>query len=194
MARIKNVLVDLKHYKSYFYKESQKKEYKKSLQEVKESIDLLTSYAFTDVTFNTANKNKLIVDYSRLLSKDKRVFLLTLYIPEMNDYAQRSERHKLQFQRKLQDVLAILREKMKKVNEHERDVYVSDGCLHMIFDREARAREVMSFISVLQDRKSFPFENRPKYCEVTKISKKPNKNLYNAMRTNIKSVSPNEKK
>ena len=112
----------------------------------------------------------------------------------MNDYAQRSERHKLQFQRKLQDVLAILREKMKKVNEHERDVYVSDGCLHMIFDREARAREVMSFSSVLQDRKSFPFENRPKYCEVTKISKKPNKNLYNAMRTNIKSVLPNEKK
>ena len=86
MARTKNILVDLKHFKSYFYKESQKKEYKKSLQEVKESFDLLTSYAFTDVTFNTANKNKLIVDYSRLLSKDKRVFLLTLYIPEMNDY------------------------------------------------------------------------------------------------------------
>ena len=194
MARIKNVLVDLKHYKSYFYKESQKKEYKKSLQEVKESIDLLTSYAFTDVTFNTANKNKLIVDYSRLLSKDKRVFLLTLYIPEMNDYAQRSERHKLQFQRKIQDVLTVLREKMRKVNEHERDIYVSDGCLHMIFDRESRAREVMSFISILQDRNSFPFSNRPKYCEVTKISKKPNKNLYNAMRTNIKSVLPNEKK
>lgn len=194
MARVKNVLVDLKHYKSYFYKEPQKKEYKKSLQEVKESIDLLTSYAFTDVTFNTANKNKLIVDCSRLLSKDKRVFLLTLYIPEINDYVQRSERHKLQFQRKIQDVLTILREKMRKVNEHERDIYVSDGCLHMIFDRESRAREVMSFISILQDRKSFPFPNRPKYCEVTKISKKPNKNLYNAMRTNIKAVVTNQEK